>query len=714
MRYLYLLVCVLTGFSALQAQKVDLDEFSFHASYVQLPRNPLPAELTTYSTEFTSVGVNVRALGYNMADLQNSYFNISGFRKVARGGHFTIKIQIDNPQFGDLKEAPKTETSKGKDGKEVKTTTYAYSYTYYVPMRYVITDYQQNILEEGAVADGSQQQGSFTSYFATQAQLAEYWKNNRNSVLLERWQSFTSQALQNFSNRLNDNFGYVTKNKVPGTLWVLNSSKHPEFEAYQKQYKLIRDAFDGMTPAKGLDPALLQPALDYLESLPKKYPADEKADKKLRYSAYYNLGTIYYWLDEFDKSAAYADALIKNDYDRRDGEVMKNAALSAKARMTANRLSSRHFVRDLSKAEPPALAPPPVEVLAAAQTAEPVKTEQEKASESLYKLQGGLDQLKELVARMEAREKAIREEIKHTDGLIVKYPTDAKLYITRGRLKRNVYDWPGSVADFEKGVSLKPKEAIYHYELGFTAVATGEYDRGVKALDAAIALNPKYTEAYYQKGLALSRANRPVEAIPVFDKAIALRPTYAEALTERGVCREYLLKHADAIQDFDKAIAANPKYAYAYNCRGTSNFGLGKYPEALTDLNKAIELEKYTPNAYANRAIAYLKMGRLEEASKDAEDVVAKNKNFANGYLARALVRVQQKNFQGAIEDARQALTLNHPRPYRVHTALADALAGLGLRDEAIKKYDEALSLMPGYAEAVTGKAQAQQLSSKF
>lgn len=689
------------------SQKVDLDELPIVASYVHLPLNPLPTELTTYSCDFTPVGFGLQQIGYSVQNLRSTYFTISGFRKLETGGHFTIKVQIDLPQVEAIKEVNKTDTSKDKSGKEVKTTTYAYSFNYYVPVRYVITDYQQNILQEGAIADGQQVRTHITNYMASQALAQDDWKRNRDAILTERCRAHLSQTLSAFQTRLNSDFGYVVRQRQTDNLWILNSAKHPEYDAYQKNYQLIKTAFDRMTPETGLDAVALKPALDYLDALPARFAADEKADRKLRYSAYYNLGWIYYWMDDFDRAIQNADKLIKNDYDKRDGDVLKDAVSSTKTRMIANRLTTRHLVRDVSNATPPA---PPAAILAQ-QEAEAADAKAKRNAEFVGQINNLKGKLDDLYESMRKREELTRAQIKTHDSLLVKEPQNAKLYHNRGMLKQGVND-ETAVADLEKAVSLKPKELVYLKDMAQAGLRFRVYDKSLTAYNQALLLSPKNADLIHGRGVALTGLMQYTEAVAAQTQALAVNPKLIEALNERGFAYDYLGKYDAALADFTKATQLNPKDADARFGVAFIKTNMGRYEDALPDYAEALKLRQFQPRAHGNRAYALGSLGRMDEANQDIEAALRQDSRYANGYFIRAWLRTRTKNYQGALEDARKALALNHTKPYRVHAVMGDALLGLGIAGEALKQYDEALRIKPDYAEATAGKRKATEVAT--
>ena len=93
----------------------------------------------------------------------------------------------------------------------------------------------------------------------------------------------------------------------------------------------------------------LKPAIDYFESIKRKYPSTSKHDRKLRYASYYNLAVLYYYLDDPQAMQKEANALILNDYDAKDGRALANTALYLKNLFMETKLNSRHFAIDTTR-----------------------------------------------------------------------------------------------------------------------------------------------------------------------------------------------------------------------------------------------------------------------------------------------------------------------------------------------------------------------------
>ncbi len=87
----------------------------------------------------------------------------------------------------------------------------------------------------------------------------------------------------------------------------------------------------------------LEEEIKYFEEIKNKYTSSEKPDMKLRYSAYYNLGIIYYCIDQPANSKQVGEALVANDFDKSDGKVIITESNNLVSSMTLNKLNTTHF-----------------------------------------------------------------------------------------------------------------------------------------------------------------------------------------------------------------------------------------------------------------------------------------------------------------------------------------------------------------------------------
>jgi hypothetical protein len=88
---------------------------------------------------------------------------------------------------------------------------------------------------------------------------------------------------------------------------------------------------------------LIQPSIDFFEKNKDKYKGDDKPIKKLHYACVYNLALIHYWLEDFEKAGVYANQLITDDYEPKDGKKMLKNIEELKEELKKSDKKSCHF-----------------------------------------------------------------------------------------------------------------------------------------------------------------------------------------------------------------------------------------------------------------------------------------------------------------------------------------------------------------------------------
>lgn len=332
---------------AVHAQKVDLDRYNFNYTLRKLPTNPLKEDFKTYNFEIASS--NTVKEVYNDA-LVRSNIIIDGLKKVEEQGHITININMGEVALRDPQLKEREEIIKDKNGKETGRKKY-----YWIEATYTwnadasVTDYKGNRLYRTTLANGDANTWKSSEY-ENNKEPGDYYNNNRYSIRNGLASTLAGTAVKNLRVTLNNMYGYpsVTEHDI---LWVMDSKKHPEQDGMQRAWSIFKSAIPSMNASDSLGEfrAKVQPVIAYFDSLKTRYTGTEKADKKLRYSAYYCLAKIYLLLDEPDAAIKEADLLFGNDYDEKDGKYLRREAEELKALFEKNNIYTRHFPIDISK-----------------------------------------------------------------------------------------------------------------------------------------------------------------------------------------------------------------------------------------------------------------------------------------------------------------------------------------------------------------------------
>ncbi len=320
------------------AQSTDLDPFEINYSYVQLPTKPI---LDKKNRNYSFLISFDRSLLYN----KSKYFienqvTISGLEKREKNGYMSVEVMLQNPVVTKKEVTTRTVTNKDRNG--VQSTRY-----YYTP----VVSYSQQGNAKVVSGDGKINKiisfnGSNTIK-GTETENYNQAQNGQYSLQSTIINNYLNEVVNRLNNELNNEFGYPVK-EGKDQFWILANKKHPEQAAEYNAYLQAKAVFDKMNfaePVDGFEKELEEP-INYFKSLSNKYTTDSKADRKIRYSAYYNLAKIYNYLDQPAKSNEWANILVTNDYDPGDGKTMIKENDNNLALFNVNQLKTRHFPVD--------------------------------------------------------------------------------------------------------------------------------------------------------------------------------------------------------------------------------------------------------------------------------------------------------------------------------------------------------------------------------
>lgn len=323
-------------------EKVDLDKYSFSASYRDLPKKGLDTSYHTFSVKIEYGPLSKLALRRD--ELENQVY-IDGWRRIPYGAHVQVSLRFEDLiiQGSEVKE--RVETIKDKDGKETgKKTNYVVEVPYTFGALAKITDYKGRFVESIELANRDQRRVHTSEVFPNEAEAKAYSKYGLVLLTPQLMRQSMNNVLSSLSNTLTYNYGYPERT-VNDFFWVVASRKHPEYENHRRAWGTFRQAITQMSPDEPLNEVkqMMQPVIDYYNKVLKLYPTDSKGDKKMRYASHYNLAKIYWYLDDPDSAIKEATELIINGYDAKDGSRLEAGATDLKMLMRNARIYTRHF-----------------------------------------------------------------------------------------------------------------------------------------------------------------------------------------------------------------------------------------------------------------------------------------------------------------------------------------------------------------------------------
>ena len=189
---------------------------------------------------------------------------------------------------------------------------------------------------------------------------------------------------------------------------------------------------------------------------------------------------------------------------------------------------------------------------------------------------------------------------------------------------------------------------------------------------------------------------------------------------DQGRERLYRGEHERAIEEFSRAIQLKPSDSLAYHERGYTYSKLGKYDRAINDFTQAIQFDPYDASAYNYRGQVYVFLKDYTKAIKDYTQAIVESPADSYDHLLglheRAKAYFDTADYSLAVGDYTQAL-----RVEREHNLAQFGLTQanlinrgmsyheLGIYEEAIQDYSEALTLSPNSARTYYLRALSYQ-----
>lgn len=333
-------------------KSVDLDKFRFSVQFRSLPAVKIDPAYRTYNVEITTTKLMDPLLGE--IDPAKTV-RLEGWKKLERNGHINVNIKLGDLVPGSVSVKERVVTNRNGNGIITGTKTFYYQEVQYTfEAEAVINDYKGAHIMDQQLASRNYQKTYRSPEFALRALAEGYFLVNSLAVTKELFRENVDRCMHYLSEKLTENFGYdeVTANDI---MWVIDSRKHPEYDAWRQAIRQINDVLFSMNASTPITGAAeqLKPAISYFEKIKRDYSSSSRHDRKLRYGCYYNLAVLYYYLDDPQSMMKEANGLELNDFDPKDAKGFKETASWLKNLFEQNNIYTRHFSIDLNSLKGP-------------------------------------------------------------------------------------------------------------------------------------------------------------------------------------------------------------------------------------------------------------------------------------------------------------------------------------------------------------------------
>ena len=326
-----------------QTKNIDLDLFRFSITYRSIATQPVNPLFFTYSVFVNSTKPTERIV--SLIEIEDATY-IEGQQRVNNNENADIAVVINlgNLVVINSNVNERREESKNKEG-QVTSVSYYYrveaNYTF--ESTYKIMQGNKTLISGVGTAPTSTQTYKSQEY-GNRKDAMNFWNNNKDVLISEFATGLSRQIAASVTSRASSLFGFPVV-RTTDVLQITDEKKHLENERFRTNTTLLKEKLQAVTPnEKLIKDAGLEEIIEYYKSIPGKYVDTQlKADIRLRFAAYFNLCKIYYYLEDIDNVNKYADLLIKNGHDTKDGEKFKKSAEELKTMLNRTRIKTRHF-----------------------------------------------------------------------------------------------------------------------------------------------------------------------------------------------------------------------------------------------------------------------------------------------------------------------------------------------------------------------------------
>jgi tetratricopeptide (TPR) repeat protein len=165
---------------------------------------------------------------------------------------------------------------------------------------------------------------------------------------------------------------------------------------------------------------------------------------------------------------------------------------------------------------------------------------------------------------------------------------------------------------FTKFIDLNPKVGLAKAYLnrGAAYVFSEKYEESLPDFNKAVSLDPKEKFSFYFRGIAYHSLGQQDSALKDLNQTIKMQPTFVMAYLMRGSTYIKMKNFKSALADLNTLIKSDPFNDQGYINRGLAYEGLEQYDLAIADWKEAKKLNK------ENSDITHELINRAKEESK--------------------------------------------------------------------------------------------------
>jgi tetratricopeptide (TPR) repeat protein len=261
------------------------------------------------------------------------------------------------------------------------------------------------------------------------------------------------------------------------------------------------------------------------------------------------------------------------------------------------------------------------------------------------------------------QDRAPADAISAFSQAIILAPSDARAYFDRSRVKIQLQDFKGALADLTKAIELPPRDDEAVFLKGVCEYSLKDFNSAEADFTTVINLDTNDTRAYNYRGLAKANRREWDAALADFNQVIKVATNNAEAYRNRALVEAQQKEYELALADASRSIWLDPHDPNAYLIRGRIKSGLKDYPSAVADYDKAITLNPKDSTVYSARGLARVMLDDFDNAAADLEKALELNPRNVMAIMVNGLLKAKRGQDEEALADFQRAVELAPQMP---------------------------------------------------
>ncbi|MFC3563249.1 tetratricopeptide repeat protein [Pedobacter jamesrossensis] len=201
------------------------------------------------------------------------------------------------------------------------------------------------------------------------------------------------------------------------------------------------------------------------------------------------------------------------------------------------------------------------------------------------------------ISRIYAQKNEFQKALNYLDKAILANPKDDLLLTSRAQIKEAIGDTFGALSDYNKAISIAPKNADNYIQRGIYNLSNKYNSLALVDLNEAISLRPNSYDAYFYRSRIKFENNDLQDALKDIDKAILLDAKQNRFYNFRGTIYKELKQSKNALENYSKAIKLSSEDFYSYLSRAQVYYDLENMDSACDDYASAkVLIEKQKNN----------------------------------------------------------------------------------------------------------------------